>query len=36
MAQASASATRIYEILDAENAVTDKPDALVLDEVEDM
>ncbi len=34
MAQASASATRIYEILDAENAVTDKPDALVLDEVE--
>jgi ATP-binding cassette subfamily B protein len=34
MAQASASATRIYEILDTKNAVTDKPDAVELDQVE--
>ncbi len=30
MSQASASATRIYEILDAENDVVDKPDAIPL------
>ncbi len=30
MAQASASATRIFEILDAHNDVTDKPNAIVL------
>ncbi|MCP4417880.1 MAG: ABC transporter ATP-binding protein, partial [Chloroflexi bacterium] len=33
LAQASASAGRIFEILDAKNDVEDKPDALELDEV---
>lgn len=33
MSQASASATRIFEILDAKNEVTDKPDARELTEV---
>ncbi|MCP5100252.1 MAG: ABC transporter ATP-binding protein [Chloroflexi bacterium] len=33
MAQASASATRIFEILDAKNDVTDKPDAIELMDV---
>ncbi len=34
MAQASASADRIFEILDAKNDVEDKPDAVALDDVE--
>lgn len=34
MAQASASADRIFEILDAKNDVTDKPDAIELGEIE--
>ena len=34
MSQAAASANRIFEILDAENAVTDKPDAIELPPVE--
>jgi ATP-binding cassette subfamily B protein len=34
MAQASASAQRIFEILDAENEVQDKPDAVELGEIE--
>jgi len=34
MSQASASSTRIFEILDAENEVTDKPGAISLPEVE--
>jgi ATP-binding cassette, subfamily B, multidrug efflux pump len=34
MSQASASATRIFEILDAQNEVADKPDAVVLPAIE--
>ncbi|MES0361441.1 MAG: ABC transporter ATP-binding protein [Anaerolineales bacterium] len=34
MSQASASATRIFEILDTKNEVTDKPDAIDLPQVE--
>jgi ATP-binding cassette subfamily B protein len=34
MSQASASSTRIFEILDVENEVTDKPEAVSLPEVE--
>jgi ATP-binding cassette subfamily B protein len=34
MSQASASSTRIFEILDVENEVKDKPDALTLPQVE--
>jgi len=34
MSQASASSTRIFEILDVENELKDKPDAIVLPEVE--
>ncbi len=34
MSQASASSTRIFEILDVENEVTDKPDAITLPQVE--
>ena len=34
MSQASASATRIFEILDTKNEVTDKPDAIPLPQVE--
>ncbi len=34
MSQASASSTRIFEILDVENEVTDKPDAITLPKVE--
>ena len=34
MSQASASANRIFEILDAKNEVEDKPDAIALDEVQ--
>ncbi len=34
MAQASASATRIFEILDAKSEVNDKPDATVLPEIQ--
>lgn len=34
MSQASASATRIFEILDTKNEVTDKPDATALPQIE--
>jgi ATP-binding cassette subfamily B protein len=34
MAQASASATRVYEILDAENQITNKPNAVELPKIE--
>jgi ATP-binding cassette subfamily B protein len=34
MSQATASATRIFEILDTQNDVTDKPDALALPSIE--
>lgn len=34
MAQASASAGRIFEIMDAKNDVTDKPDAITLPEIQ--
>ncbi len=34
MSQASASANRIFEILDAKNEVEDKPDAIALDQVQ--
>ncbi len=34
MSQASASATRIFEILDAKNDVTDKPNALTLSQIQ--
>lgn len=34
LGQASASAERVYEILDAENEITDKPDALALPQVQ--
>lgn len=34
MSQASASATRVFEILDTHNEVTDKPDAIVLPPIE--
>ena len=34
MSQASASATRIFEILDTKNEVTDKPDAIDLPQIE--